>query len=358
MTFATIIVVGLFIMIDKLRLYTDDYSVKPRAHLSLKPHAINQSTGEPVSDAIAYIDTSRNVHQGKGAFHNSKHFNLDIDQRGFLAIELNPSKVVHGHNYFAVNEDGLNTAIDTVSKEVHSLGIDFSINALNLSRVDLARNAKISHPYTQYEQALEIILRPRYMPIHDAETDTGYFKMANKSRQYVFYDKLQELRGSQDIEPESIGIQTPYVTRGELRFMNPKTTKKALDLNTVGEIRTLVGFNSLSDTYKRVMSKDVFRMQDAKHLVEADGYVDSLISIAENVRSKGAVLLWLATHSELRQYSPAEIQVMIESAGILHRNNVAKNMKMVTDIFSMSKPSKEIPSYSALLDELYTELVA
>jgi len=344
-------------MIDKFRVYTDDYTINPRANLSLKPHAIDQRTGKPVSDAIAYIDTSRNEHLGTGAFNNSDHFNLDIDQRGYLAIEFNPSKIVHGHNYFAVNKDGLNTAIDTISKEVHSLGINFSINALKLSRVDLARNAKISHPYTQYEQALEIILRPRYMPIHDAETDTGYFKMANKSRQYVFYDKLQELRGSQSIEPESIGIQTPFVTRGELRFMNPKTTKKALGLNTLGEIRTGDGFNSLSDTYRRVMSKDVFRMQDAKLLVEADGYVDSLISIAEK-RDKGAVLLWLATHSELRQYSPAEIQVMIKSAGILHRNNVAKNMKIVTDIFSMSKPSKEVPSYSTLLDELYSELVA
>ena len=356
MTFATIIVVGLFIMIDKLRLYTDDYSVKPRAHLSLKPHAINQSTGEPVSDAIAYIDTGRNEHRGKGAFHNSGHYNLDIGH-GYLAIELNPSKVVHGHNYFAVNKDGLNSAIDTVSKEVHSLGIDFSTNALNLSRVDLARNAKISHPYAQYEQALEIILRPRYMPIHDAETDTGYYKMANKSRQYVFYDKLQELRQSQSIEPESIGIQTPYVTRGELRFMNPRTTQKALGLNTVGEIRTLDGFNSLTDTYKRVMSKDVFRMSDAKNLIQADGYVDSLISIAEN-RKKGAVLLWLATHSELRKYSIAEIQVMIESAGVLHRSNIYDNIKMVSDIFSMGKASEDVPSYSALLDELYTELVA
>jgi len=139
--------------------------------------------------------------------------------------------------------------------------------------------------------------------------------------------------------------------------MNPKTTKKALGLDTIGEIRTMDGFNSLSDTYRRVMSKDVFRMSDAKNLIQADGYVDSLVSIAEN-REKGAVLLWLATHSELRQYSPAEIQVMIESAGILHRNNVAKNMKMVSEIFSMSKDSKEIPSYSALLDELYSELVA
>jgi len=344
-------------MIDKFRVYTADYAVKPQADITLKPHAIDQRTGKPVSDAIAYVDTSRNEHLGTGAFRNKDHFNLDIDKRGYLAIEFNPSKVVHGHNYFAVNKEGLNTAIDTVSKEVHSLGIDFSINALNLSRVDLARNAKISHPYTQYEHALDMVLQPRYMPIHDAETDTGYFKMANKSRQYVFYDKLQELRGSQSIEPESIGIQTPFVTRGELRFMNPKTTKKALGLNTVGEIRTLDGFNSLTDTYKRVMSKDVFRMQDAKLLVEADGYVDSLISIAEK-RDKGAVLLWLATHSELRQYSPAEIQVMIKSAGILHRNNVAKNMKIVTDIFSMSKPSKEVPSYSTLLDELYSELVA
>ncbi len=344
-------------MIDKFRVYTREYTVNPQANLSLKPHAIDQRTGEPVSDAIAYIDTSGKVHEGKGAFRNTDHFNLDIDQRGFLAIEFNPSKVVHGHNYFAVNKDGLNSAIDTVSSEVHSLGINFSINALELSRVDLARNAKISHPYAQYEQALEIILRPRYMPIHDAETDTGYFKMANKSRQYVFYDKLQELRESQFIEPESIGVQTPYVTRGELRFMNPRTTKKALGLDTIGEIRTLDGFNSLSDTYRRVMSKDVFRMDNAKHLIEADGYVDSLISIAEN-REKGAVLKWLATHSELRQFSIAEIQVMVESAGILTRNSVYTNVKMVTEIFSMSKPSKEIPSYSALLDELYTELVA
>ena len=195
------------------------------------------------------------------------------------------------------------------------------------------------------------------MPIHDAETDTGYYKMANKSRQYVFYDKLQELRQSQSIEPESIGIQTPYVTRGELRFMNPRTTQKALGLNTVGEIRTLDGFNSLTDTYKRVMSKDVFRMSDAKNLIQADGYVDSLISIAEN-RKKGAVLLWLATHSELRKYSIAEIQVMIESAGVLHRSNIYDNIKMVSDIFSMSKVSDDVPSYSALLDELYSELVA
>ncbi len=344
-------------MIDKFRVYTGDYTVNPHAHLSLKPHAINQSTGKPVSDAIAYIDTSGKVHEGKGAFRNTEHFNLDIDSRGFLAIEFNPSKIIHGHNYFAVNQDGLNTAIDTIASEVHSLGINFSINALNLSRVDLARNAKISHPYSQYAHALEMALHPRYMPIHDAETDMGYFKMANKSRQYVFYDKLQELRESQFIEPESIGVQTPYVTRGELRFMHPKTTKKALGLNTLGEIRTQDGFNSLSDTYKRVMSKDVFRMDNAKQLIEADSYVDSLVSIAEN-REKGAVLLWLATHSELRQFSITEIQVMIESAGILNRVNVYKNVKMVSELFSMSKPSKEIPSYSALLDELYSELVA
>jgi len=49
---------------------------------------------------------------------------------------------------------------------------------------------------------------------------------------------------------------------------------------------------------------------------------------------------------------------MIESAGILNRINVYKNIKMISEIFSMSKASEEVPSYSALLDELYTELVA
>lgn len=344
-------------MIDKFRVYTADYAVKPQADITLKPHAIDQRTGKPVSDAIAYVDTSRNEHLGTGAFRNKDHFNLDIDKRGYLAIEFNPSKVVHGHNYFAVNKEGLNTAIDTVSKEVHSLGIDFSINALNLSRVDLARNAKISHPYAQYEQALEIILRPRYMPIHDAETDTGYFKMANKSRQYVFYDKLQELRGSQSIEPESIGIQTPFVTRGELRFMNPKTTKKALGLNTLGEIRTGDGFNSLSDTYRRVMSKDVFRIDDQERIADADNLIDSLAYISERW-PKGAVKRWLIVNSEVFQYSMSEIKDMIETATPLTRQSVYNSMKMLTELHAMGKHSKEIPSYSALLDELYSELVA
>jgi hypothetical protein len=344
-------------MIDKFRVYTGDYSVKPRANLSLKPHAINQSTGRPVSDAIAYIDTSRKVHQGKGAFHNSEHFNLDIDQRGFLAIEFNPSKIVHGHNYFAVNKDGLNTAIDTISSEVHSLGIDFSINALELSRVDLARNAKISHPYSQYAHALEMALHPRYMPIHDAETDMGYFKMANKSRQYVFYDKLQELRKEQSIEPESIGIQTPFVTRGELRFMNPRTTKKALGLDTIGEIRTLDGFNSLTDTYKRVMSKDVFRIDDQERMADADNLIESLAYIFERC-PKGAVKMWLMVNSQAFQYSMSEIKDMIETGTTLSRQSIYNNMQSIGDILAMSKSAKEIPSYSALLDELYTELVA
>ena len=344
-------------MLDKIRLYTRDFQVMKTNHLTLKRHNLD-SKGEPVSSAIAYYSHAGMPVEGTGAFNNTGGVNLDI-YKGCLFVEFNPSKVLNGHNYFIVSSEELNESIDRIGNHVKNIvGINFNIDKAKLSRIDLCKNIKTESPFNIYRDALDTMIDPRYMPIIDSQTDKGYWKKKNKSRQYVFYDKLQELKNVQKINPESIGINSANIMRAELRFMKASVVRNALETETVNQLRQIEHFHHLEDRYKAIMSKDVFKNDSKTGILSAfDDLRGSLIAV-HKWHERDAIVYWAAVNSDLKQYPISFIRRIVESAGIINRQNIDKNMQKIRQLFGATREPTEMRSYESLMDELYGQLVA
>jgi len=344
-------------MLDKVRFFADDFQLMECHNLTLKRHNLD-SKGKPVSEAIAYYDYNGAPVEGKGAFNNSNGINIDI-QNGYLAIEYNPPKLINGNNYLAVTPEQLDVSIDYVDSHVrNSVGINFNIDNAKLSRIDLCKNIETDRSFEDYLGALDAMIDPRYMPIIDSETNEGYWKKKNRSFQVVFYDKLQELRNNQKIKPASLGIQSANIMRGELRFMNPRKVRNALETHTIFQLRQTDHFDHLEERYKAIMSKDIFKYSSDRGILgDFDDLRASLLAVHQRYK-RDTIIHWLAMNTEIRQHTFQHIRQIIESSGIMNRQNVHKNMQKVRHLFEVKGEGAGMPSYTSLVDEIYTKLVA
>jgi II/X family phage/plasmid replication protein len=344
--------------LDKIRLYTNDFSVLAKANLQIKPHNVDMSTGRSISNNIAYYTHHGIPIEGKGAFNNTDGVNLDIEH-GYLAIEFNPLKRINGNNYFPIDSEKLNESIDQIAIHVKdTVGINFNINNAKVSRLDICRNIETERPFIDYLGALDTMIDPKYMRVVDSETYSGYWKKKNRSRQYVLYDKLHELRIRQKVNPKTLGIRAKNVLRGELRFMNSRTVRNALETMTINQLRESDHLHHLTDRYKAIITKDVFKYNSEMGVLPAlDDLRASLLAVHDKYK-RDTITHWLATNTNLREYSLPFIRQVIESAGIMNRQNIHKNMQKVRQLFGITGASGEMPSYEQLIDEIHAKLVA
>lgn len=184
--------------------------------------------------------------EGGGFFLNTPTFNADLSPKGLL-VSFNPSKI--RHPYHLLTDPGEVGRIgDDVERGLKAHGLLVNVDAMQTVRVDLAKQAQLTHPIACYVPALAH-LKGRRMTGH---TYPDGYAWRNTQREHVLYNKTRELYEKERITaPDNIG-------RMEAKWRKGRPLAKDLQLSAFGELRR-ADPDHLAAVYRQALHRDVFR---------------------------------------------------------------------------------------------------
>lgn len=221
--------------IDKLVLTTQDYNHKNKLGWSFQPPAIKHTEqGEQ--------------EQGLGKwFINEDTFNATISEKGLL-ISLNPSKPYHPY-HLCSEQEKLQERTQNALNRVREAGLDFSINELKVSRIDISRNELMKQPFADYIPAMSLLSMAREK--RQATYPSGRM-IGNNQRGLIIYDKTTEVRErKEEIEvPENLA-------RAELQIKTTKAVQNGLEFYKLSQVNV----GTCQDYFRDFMQKQIFKAQ-------------------------------------------------------------------------------------------------
>jgi len=250
------------IVFDKIKAYTSEFSIDKDAPLEIVPCSIGNNSREESNSTVLWWNGFNPVY-GQKAYLNRNGVNITIEN-GRLSFFFNPSSIMFGNNFKIINFDEFKESLTRVGIILQAQGIHIDLETCKLSRVDLCCNIEVDHDVNLYRSALQLI-SPKFMPKKRVLVDDGSYTVLNKSRQYIFYDKLKQMK-SNGIDIEAIDIRTHHIMRVEVRLMNHKSSKNSLNVETLGELLDRNIFTHIKNIFKDIMKNDFFRFGDLKNI--------------------------------------------------------------------------------------------
>ncbi|NQV14866.1 hypothetical protein HQ531_05355 [bacterium] len=335
-------------MIDKIIVYTYKYKVKKHANITLSRPPVDYSTGEELEVGGLWLEGFRSV-SGQKAYYNDDLVNITIEKKRFKSI-FNPNKIINGDKVGVLTHEQLLDSLRQVEQLINNLGIVVAFDDLQFSRIDLCKDIETIHNFERYIPALNLV-SPIYMPNETARIKKGSYLMSNRSRQYNFYDK-----GAQS----SQGDRSKNRVRCEIRFMNKKSVTNSLGLSTLGELKDLSVFNSLSHTYRTILEEDFFRRKLSK--IRVDDF-DSDVELLQQMKKAhpNKAFDHFLFFKLLTGKSPIQIDdltAMLKESGY-SKTTISVKRKLFQELQKITPAPNSAGRvrFSALLDELYKKLI-
>lgn len=231
-----------FAGVDKVGLHAKGYVVKSLNGWSKKggekvgedpPVFLRDGDGQPVA--------------GAGFFLNAGQVNVDLSPKGLL-VSFNPSKVLHPY-HLLTDPAEVGRIGDNVQATLQRNGVLVNVNAMQAVRVDLARQAQLTHPLNAYGQALGH-LQGKRMTGH--QYPDGY-SFRNTQRETVFYNKARELH-----EKSGLSIPESRLGRMEAKWKKGRPLAKDFQFSSFGDLRK-ADPHYLTAVYREALNRDVFR---------------------------------------------------------------------------------------------------
>lgn len=231
-----------FAGVDKVGLHAKAYVVKSLNGWSKKggekvgedpPVFLRDGDGQPVA--------------GAGFFLNAGQVNVDLSPKGLL-VNFNPSKIRHPY-HLLTDPAEVGRIGDDVQATLRRNGVLVNVDAMQAVRVDLARQAQLTHPLNAYGQALGH-LQGKRMTGH--QYPDGY-SFRNTQREHVFYNKARELH-----EKSSLSIPESRLGRMEAKWKKGRPLAKDFQFSSFGDLRK-ADPHYLTAVYREALNRDVFR---------------------------------------------------------------------------------------------------
>lgn len=235
--------------IDKIQLTTPDFrvddvfcglfgrdtSIKQGQTEADIPYLLTDGKGNEVRARKIWHNPVESDHKSTGANYtvSRKYGNLS------LLIQFNPSKMDNPYHLIPVSSNSYKASLMRIQEEMKSIGIHADIYSSKLSRVDIARQAEMSMPVYQYEDAFRMMKGRR---LKERIYENG-FLFANKSTQCVFYDKEHEMKINK--LDSNLNGETNFM-RAEIRALKNKSVGSVLNISTLKDL------NNLDDEYIRL----------------------------------------------------------------------------------------------------------
>lgn len=231
-----------FAGVDKVGLHAKGYVVKSLNGWSKKggekvgedpPVFLRDGDGQPVA--------------GAGFFLNAGQVNVDLSPKGLL-VSFNPSKILHPY-HLLTDPAEVGRIGDNVQATLQRNGVLVNVNAMQAVRVDLAKQAQLTHPLNAYGQALGH-LQGKRMTGH--QYPDGY-SFRNTQREHVFYNKARELH-----EKSGMAIPESRLGRMEAKWKKGRPLAKDFQFSSFGDLRK-ADPHHLTAVYRDALHRDVFR---------------------------------------------------------------------------------------------------
>jgi hypothetical protein len=277
--------------IDKLQLLLPVSEVAFRPDFpAIVEKPINAATGEYLRDRLLYATDGLEV-TGAKAYYNSENFNLSIlphrDGGSSLVLVHFSGAAYNDTNLLPMDADQTLEAARAVQDELDFLGCDFEVEKAKITRMDIARNVKLSHPVACYAPAFSALNCRKRVDKMDFG-GTG-FLVGNKGWEIGFYDKGAEMH-EKGIELAACPENT---LRPEVRYKKSQTVREATGVETLADLKQK--WLGLKDSYLSSLTRDVFRPKmEAKTEATLDFYQE-----ARFVSESGLKRKWQAFKGEV-----------------------------------------------------------
>lgn len=228
--------------VDKVGLHTRAFIVKDGLR------GWQKKAGEKVGEdppVFLHGDDGRPI-QGTGFYLKTPTFIADLSPKGLL-VTFNPSKVRHAYELLTDPAE-VGRIGDDVQQGLKAHGLLVNVNAMQTTRIDLAKQAVLRHPLTSYVPALAH-LQGKRMKGH--KYPDGY-AWRNTQREAVLYNKTREVYEKQGIAmPDRVG-------RMEAKWRKGRPLAKDFQFSAFGDLRR-ADPEQLATVYRMALHRDVFR---------------------------------------------------------------------------------------------------
>ncbi len=262
-------------MLDTLKVYTPDFTIKDRARVSVQPGLVDYETGEQKEVSLFKDGAGRDVY-GSKAFVNTSQYNLTIQPMGAgvqLFLQTSLPKVVKDDNYGALTNSETRQAVQEIGRDLKSRGIGLNLDSCGLSRVDLFKNIIGDNSFLSYSPLFSLLQSKRQ---HKRDYGTT-FTWSNTQREICAYDKLTEMK-ARGLNPVGYPVNT---IRFEYRLKNSRVCERELKVSTVKDL--VNNLDDLPSKYRGALSKSIFALK-----------VDEV-----NILASQELQAWMQTYSNL-----------------------------------------------------------
>lgn len=293
--------------VDKLKLFSPlgSFQIRDRSKLDYAPPHEKQGTKAP----IAWAKCNRTGEELAGRlYHNFPKYGakIELSDKGFF-LEFNPSKI--GAGSWGLISDTTRIyeiANQLINEKSEAVGLDFPLENLRLSRLDLAR--QIVHDECQYGDYTSIFNSLGAKLKRPSATFPTSHTWENTSRKFQTYGKDEELS-------QVYGLELGYnVNRFEARYETGKAFKSTLNLQE-GSFSSFLslGLDAISEEWKHAAKRDVFG-NGIQLVVQAPDFTANPTALEMEIKTimKGNKL----TGRDITKYrSDYGVQRLIEEAG-------------------------------------------
>jgi hypothetical protein len=233
--------------VDTLKLYTEDFQVKPGAELTIQPSVIDYATGE-IDDKKLFGNV-----RGAKAYNNNDRFNLTIKpgKAGngvYLWVQSSVPKFLNGENFHASDHE--REFVPALEKELRSRGIGADVSQMRISRLDAFRNIYAEETFEDYTSIFKMLKAKRQNRRDYGST----YLWSNNERETCIYDKLAEVKS----RGGSVAGLPANTLRFEYRLLKSRSVKAGLGSNRASTV--LADTACVAEAYKKSMTENLFRL--------------------------------------------------------------------------------------------------
>lgn len=230
--------------IDKISLYTKEFSIGSGHNLTIQPMAYTPNSKEQREEPHLWRGQ-----KGAKAYLNNEIYNLTISERG-LNVAFNPSKILHPYN-LTNDTHQVEELWDNIKGDLKDKGVLLAPdNQLRVSRFDMAQNEQMNLPIAYYSPLFNSLKGKR---MKNVEYPSSYY-FKNKSRELNFYDKTEEVGNRTKMGQAPIEVPSRLM-RAELR------AKKGDTVGRIYRVNDLQSILKVGDTYRKEKYKNTLQTQ-------------------------------------------------------------------------------------------------
>jgi hypothetical protein len=341
------------VMVDTLVLNLEKFDIGSRHKLTIQPPAI-QPGGVIVGDF-----NIQGVLAAK-AWHNADKFNVTVKPAygspGKISafVQTSLPRYQAANNTQAVGQQQAKEILQHLEHDLSEIGINSKVNAANISRLDLFRNAETKYSFDTYSPVLNLLEGKR---MKSQEFGGQGFMYRNTKHEIVAYDKLKEML-HKDKKVNLDKYQDKNLLRFEYRLKSHDKVSDVVGFETAKEL--IDNYTGLDTIYSNSMKQNLFHYDGRNIEILQTKKLESIFQELKNLYPRSyvrrfetiAAMEGFKAYGSLTQIAAALEKVSGNRMAVSRFNSRIRQQKL----FIEGLKDRNIDIATTPIHELYQEL--